>query len=193
MTLSPDSITDLGYGLLGLLAREPASGYALRQRFATSPLSIYSDSPGSVYPALRKLDRAGLAEQAPHPTSPSENKRVYEITEPGRAALAAWCRYPGEVDARELGRALPSLMLRFAFISGAGADSEAVRFLDALSRDLATWQRHLTRSLSSMDDAPLTGRLALEAGIAGAEAQRSWARDARARLEARTRDGGGGR
>ena len=51
--------TTLGYALLGLVAGEPQTGYALMKTFTTTPMGHYSGSPGAIYPALRRLEGAG--------------------------------------------------------------------------------------------------------------------------------------
>ena len=53
-------MTPLSFALLGLIGMEPRSGYKLRKVFETTPLGNYSSSPGSIYPALRALEKAGL-------------------------------------------------------------------------------------------------------------------------------------
>ena len=45
----------LDYLLVGLLSGGPRSGYDLRRQIGDSPLRVYSDSPGAIYPALRRL------------------------------------------------------------------------------------------------------------------------------------------
>ena len=49
--------TRLDYALLALIAQEPRSGYDLRKIYALTPLAHFSDSPGAVYPSLRRLER----------------------------------------------------------------------------------------------------------------------------------------
>jgi DNA-binding PadR family transcriptional regulator len=88
-------ITTLEYKLLGLLARHPMSGYDLaghlKQRFV--PFGPISHT--QIYPALASLEQQGLVlyhivEQ--HAVRP--NKKVYELTEEGRAALRQWVESP---------------------------------------------------------------------------------------------------
>jgi len=43
--------------LLGILDQNPCSGYDLRKQFISSPFQHFSDSPGSIYPALRRLTK----------------------------------------------------------------------------------------------------------------------------------------
>jgi DNA-binding PadR family transcriptional regulator len=68
--------------VLGLIAEEPRHGYdiikALEERFA----GTYSPSPGSIYPMLQMLEEADLVS-----SEMSGNKRLFSITEAGRAYL----------------------------------------------------------------------------------------------------------
>lgn len=70
--------------LLSLLAEEPMHGYevilALEERFG----GTYTPSAGTIYPRLAKLEEEGLVTK-----SADGRKTVYEITEAGRAELAA--------------------------------------------------------------------------------------------------------
>src|ERR1700684_990825 len=52
-------LTEFEQVLLGMIAGEPSTGYHLKQEFATTPLGIYQPSSGALYPALRRLERAG--------------------------------------------------------------------------------------------------------------------------------------
>src|SRR5262245_46427278 len=51
-------LSDLELALLGFIREEPRSGYVLRKAIADFPQ--ISDSPGAIYPALRRLKTAGL-------------------------------------------------------------------------------------------------------------------------------------
>ena len=57
MTRDP---SPLEYAVLGLLADGAQSGYEVRRVFATTAMRMYSDSPGSIYPALQRLARRRL-------------------------------------------------------------------------------------------------------------------------------------
>jgi len=75
---------DLRYVVLRLLEEKPRHGYeiikALEERFS----GAYAPSPGVVYPTLQLLEDLGYAR-----VTPSEGgKKVYEITDAGRAYLA---------------------------------------------------------------------------------------------------------
>jgi DNA-binding PadR family transcriptional regulator len=75
---------DLRYVVLRLLEEKPRHGYeiikALEERFG----GAYAPSPGAVYPTLQLLEDLGYTRIVPGP----EGKKVYEITDEGRAHLA---------------------------------------------------------------------------------------------------------
>jgi DNA-binding PadR family transcriptional regulator len=66
------------------LAEQPAHGYELIRRLEERSSGFYSPSPGMIYPALTYLDEIGHAA-----ASPEGNRKLYVITEAGRAHLAA--------------------------------------------------------------------------------------------------------
>jgi PadR family transcriptional regulator, regulatory protein PadR len=74
--------------LLALLAREPAHGYELVRRMEMAGFS--SVGYGTIYPLLTRMRRLGLVadEQQDSPTGPP--RKVYALTELGRARLDAW-------------------------------------------------------------------------------------------------------
>lgn len=75
---------DLRLIVLALLAGQPRHGYDIIKALEEHSSGVYSPSPGIVYPTLTFLEEAGYAEAA------SEgSKRVYTITEAGRAHLDA--------------------------------------------------------------------------------------------------------
>jgi DNA-binding PadR family transcriptional regulator len=79
------------FALLALLARGPAHGYelkqALEQRFGAvlPPLNA-----GQIYTTLSRLQRDGLVDDDAVQQDGRPNKRVYRLTEAGRAELHGW-------------------------------------------------------------------------------------------------------
>ncbi|MBW8744866.1 MAG: PadR family transcriptional regulator [Sphingomonas sp.] len=113
-------MTPLSYALLGLVQMQPRSGYALRKVFETTPLGGYSSSPGSIYPALKSLEKAGLLVTRASPGG--RGKGLYHLTAEGGRLLEAWLAAP----IGDLGEA----MLRFAFLRDDDRDA-ILAFLDA--------------------------------------------------------------
>ena len=66
--------------LLAALLDGPAHGYELMRRLETQAAGRWRPSPGSVYPLLQLLEDEGLLRG-----SDEEGRRVYELTEAGRA------------------------------------------------------------------------------------------------------------
>ena len=170
-------MTPLSYALLGLVRQLPRSGYALRKVFETTPLGGYSSSPGSIYPALKSLEKAGLLETH---SGQSHGKGLYHLTPQGERELDAWLRAPiGDVG---------EAMLRFAFL--AEDDRDAIHaFLDSFEQATEA-QSAALRAFLAGDGAngmSFKARLAVEHGRRGLQASADWARWARLQFEDRDR------
>jgi DNA-binding PadR family transcriptional regulator len=183
------SSSTLEMALLGLLHQKPQSGYDLRKTFATTAMRHYSDSPGSIYPALRRLEGRGWIEAAGQAhTRPSEEpvnargRQDFRISEAGKLILIAWLEAP--VTYSDVQMRMSETLLRFAFMDGAVPRSIALRFLDQFARELAVYAGELRVQFekSSSRMRINTGLLAFQSGIEGMEAQISWAKKARAQL-----------
>ena len=79
--------------LLSLLAEQPMHGYELIQALGDRFGGTYVPSAGTIYPRLAKLEEEGLVTK-----TTDGRKSVYEITDAGRAELAA---RQGELDGIE--------------------------------------------------------------------------------------------
>lgn len=69
--------------LLSLLAEGPRHGYQLMKELQQRAGGTYRASPGAIYPTLQMLEDEGLIE-----SEKQEGRRVYSLTEAGRAELA---------------------------------------------------------------------------------------------------------
>jgi DNA-binding PadR family transcriptional regulator len=79
----------LDLAILGLLRDTPHHGYELKQRLAE--LGVWRVSFGSLYPALRRLERRGLIEAV----RSTGRRKAYRLTAPGRVEFQ---RLLGEPD-----------------------------------------------------------------------------------------------
>ncbi|MDE2138197.1 MAG: helix-turn-helix transcriptional regulator [Gammaproteobacteria bacterium] len=120
---------DLQLVLLALLAERPSHGYELIKALEERSDGFYTPSPGMVYPALTWLEEMGYASVAA-----AGAKKLYSITDPGRAYLS---ENQDAADAmlsqlEQIGRKMGRL--REAF----GEDEEAAdwRELEAVRREL---------------------------------------------------------
>jgi DNA-binding PadR family transcriptional regulator len=77
------------YGLLGMLATRPMTGYELTHQVRRSLRFIWPVSEGHLYREQKKLVTLGWATVTTEPAGRRTRQR-YEITRAGRAALRAW-------------------------------------------------------------------------------------------------------
>ncbi len=163
--------TPLGYALIGLALAEPQTGYALRKVFEASPLGVFSSSPGSIYPALSKLVKAGLLDQRPPAAG---GKLLYHATENGRQALSDWLETPITVE--EVAKEVDLVLLRFAFLQNFPDPALTRRFLHSFENAVRTHLKSLTAYLSSPAGQALSdhGRWAMQNGILGYRTHLSW-------------------
>jgi PadR family transcriptional regulator, regulatory protein PadR len=88
--------------LLGVLAAGPAHGYRVIESLRERSGGEFDLPEGTVYPALHRLERAGLLESGWAQAS-GRPRRVYTVTAKGRRALEArkgeWRSFARAVDA----------------------------------------------------------------------------------------------
>jgi DNA-binding PadR family transcriptional regulator len=137
-----------------LLAEQPLHGYQIIQEIGRRSGGIWRPSPGSVYPALQQLEDEGLvwAEQR-------EGRRVYDLTDDGRAYVAAhqpelaapWDAMTDNIDEEmaELHDLTGQLAAAAAQVAHAGT---AAQIAEA-QRVLASTRRALYRILAQGDAA----------------------------------------
>jgi DNA-binding PadR family transcriptional regulator len=168
-----ETLTPLNYALLGLLHAKPASGYDLRKTFAETPLGTFSDSPGAIYPALRRLEQRKLIVARSKERPALRRRRELKLTPAGVAALKRWLSSP--MDQADVANRMSELMLRFAFMDEALGETATLAFLRSLHRALRAYIPMLGKYLNLHSaDMPRSGKLALQSGIRGYEAQAEW-------------------
>lgn len=167
--------TLLGFALLGLAHLAPRSGYALRRVFETSPMGRFSSSPGSIYPALAKLEEARLLEAR---QSAGTEKTLFHVTSKGRRAFLDWLKTP--VTAEEYRRKPDAALLRFAFLDQASDAGLSLHFLQSFERAVEENLEQVRSFLRSEEgrELPPHGALAVEHGVAAHEAALRWAKRA---------------
>lgn len=177
----------LGYAILGLLHQEARSGYDLRKIFAHTPMGTFSDSPGAIYPALRRLEKQGLVRGQLHPSS-GRRRRVFRPTASGRRAFKAW--QTKSISADDVIHRADELMLRFGFMDETAGQVHAVRLLRALAKELSRYIPSLRQYLkTNARQMPLSGRLALESGVRSYEELLRWSRNALAKYTKKKKGG----
>jgi DNA-binding PadR family transcriptional regulator len=176
-TMHEKNVSLLGYALLGLLYSQPSSGYDLRKAFGQTPLRSFSDSPGAIYPALRRLEEGRLIRGRVLEGSGLRRRKIYRLSAEGVAALKEWLTRP--VSTEDVIGGMDELLLRFAFMDQLVERSDLIEFLRAVERELKSYVPTLREYLKSQQtELPTSGRLALECGIRGYETQLLWVKDA---------------
>ena len=79
------------YGVLGLLAFGGAmSGYDLKQAFDCSLAPLWNATHSQIYNELKRMLPLGWVQMERHEQESRPDKKVYQITKAGHAALRAW-------------------------------------------------------------------------------------------------------
>jgi DNA-binding PadR family transcriptional regulator len=181
---SETSLTTLEYALLGLLGRAPMSGYDVHRLFADTPLAHFSPSPGSIYPALKRLARRGYVTAALDSTTEARPRRVYSLTQAGLVTLEAWLRQP--VTREELLRNPQATVLRFSFAGGHVSAREVIVYLDGYRREVTSYLEELGVYREKLAvSGSLYARLSLEHGMRAFEEQVRWIDDAIVEIRSR--------
>jgi len=83
--LIPQGTLDLM--ILSILAREPMHGYGISQRLTALSRDEFHVNPGSLFPALYRLEQDGKLKAEWRPTENNRNAKYYRLTTSGRRQL----------------------------------------------------------------------------------------------------------
>jgi DNA-binding PadR family transcriptional regulator len=183
--MATNDLSVLRYALLGLIRLlQPCSGYDLRGFFAGQPMAAFSDSPGSIYPALKRLEQSGLVCGALDETSLVRRRKLYRLSSKGQKAFERWLTLA--INADDALRRMPELLLRFSLMEDCLGPRACESFLKSLAVSLqgciTMLQEHFKSTEAQMSR---SARLALRSGIMGYECQAAWARMALAKYQKR--------
>jgi DNA-binding PadR family transcriptional regulator len=118
-------LSPTAYVILGMVSKEPRSGYEIKALVDNSTRFFWAASYGQIYPELKRLSEAGLVVGADAPTG-GRRRTVYEITADGEEELKAWLRQPPTTfEMREEG-------LLKLFFAGVLPRQEAVEILRSM-------------------------------------------------------------
>jgi DNA-binding PadR family transcriptional regulator len=117
---------DIRTVVLAMLAEQPMHGYELIQALEEKSGGAWRPSAGSIYPTLQLLEDEDLAR-----STERDGKRVYEITEAGKAEAARRVEEAGgppwsevDVDGGSLRANVMQLMMAARQVSGAGSAAQ---------------------------------------------------------------------
>ena len=139
-------------------------------------MGSFSDSPGAIYPALRRLERKGFVKSQQQASS-GRRRQIVTLTSRGTAELNRWVALP--VTQREIMSGLREFMLRFALseaVIGAEVSADLLRGLEKELKSVVGSLREQANILGPR--MPRSSALALESGIMGHETLLRWCKQA---------------
>lgn len=80
----------IDYTILGMLSWKPMTGYDMKRMMQDSPVMYWSGNNNQIYKALVQLLDMGYVTNELQYQESAPNKKVYSITDSGKAALEAW-------------------------------------------------------------------------------------------------------
>jgi DNA-binding PadR family transcriptional regulator len=178
-------------------------GYDIKRTFDEKLGDFWNLNVGQIYATLDRLRDAGLVEYEAVEQADKPDKKVYRITEAGRAALDDWRATPAKHEPRAL---RDELFLKILFMDADGARA-LDDVLDQIAAQEGIYMAHMMqltnrkfsiegaarKGLANAADAETRQRLEhdrvvstvlIEAALFHAEADINWLRHTRARLEA---------
>src|SRR5678816_3153215 len=125
-------LTTTEFIILGLLSAGPQTGYTTMQTLGDHTAG-WSASAGSIYPALRRLERRGLIDGTVE-TVHTRTRRTYRITSIGEAMLDTWLRSPFTNEEMLNQREVP--LIKFLFAEQRLSRRDILEWLDAYERQM---------------------------------------------------------
>jgi DNA-binding PadR family transcriptional regulator len=164
--------------LLALLYQQPMHGYELGKQLTLIVNAEWDVRPGQIASTLARLNEAGLVDYEMVETNDAPDRKVYFITDAGRAELHAWYSTP-EVRDYRLGDAF-YIKLVLSLVGGPLAPEQV---LMVQRRELYQQLHEVTEMRRQADaQAQLPWMLLLESAIMHLEADLRWIEMCEARL-----------
>ncbi len=90
-------MSTLRHAILGIVEYHPVHGYEIRRILQEGISTFWPVNLAGIYPSLRKLEEEGLVTHSTESSGDGRpDRKVFEITEAGRAEMARWRRLPPE-------------------------------------------------------------------------------------------------
>jgi PadR family transcriptional regulator AphA len=182
-------LVSLRGAILGFLSLEPCSGYTLKQRFDGSVASFWSATQSQIYRELHGLEREGLVATERQPGDGKPDRKVYSLTDAGRAALDAWLAEPLEpLQLRH------PLLLKVVFAAEQppeALDAVLARYADGITATRRDYAARLESDaifgLARSEPERTLWRLAIEHGVAWCDMELGWVERTRRALARKTK------
>lgn len=180
-------LTPLEYLVIGLISVKPQSGYSIMTFFDEG--SSWSASPGTIYPILKRLEKAGIIAGELEMEIETRPRKVYTLSPLGDQLLNEWLReVPGTISSyeqREMAK------WRFQFMEGRLPKHEILQwlenYLDALriyDFGRRVFQEGTLNAMSELGQMSVHRQLIMEATLLENNTLRTWLEMAKARIAA---------
>jgi DNA-binding PadR family transcriptional regulator len=169
-------VSTLGFALMSLLARGPATGYDLARRMRAPIGYFWAARHSQIYPELARLASAGLVRASEGKGPGPRAKKTYALTPAGRTALAEWLPRPPTFQPRS------EVTLKAYAVNSADPRSMAEMY-DGVATEaaaaLARWESELAQMREAGFDDPahpsFGNYAALRMGVESQRVLRGWA------------------
>ncbi|HEY5835960.1 PadR family transcriptional regulator [Streptomyces sp.] len=155
--------------LMALLAKGPVHGYELKQSLETLFGSAYPQpNVGQIYVTLSRLERAGLITGQDVTQSGRPNKRIYELTEAGHEAVAAWFEETSDEP-----RVRDEFFMKLALAPAAGV-TDQIGLINRQRRHYLNLMRAMARLAAAEDRDNRVAQLLIEGAMLHLQADLDW-------------------
>lgn len=171
--------TTLDYIILALLQQEAQSGYRIRKTFEETALGNFGTSPGTIYPALKRLTNNLLIEKQ---MVDLQGKQNFNITNKGKTILKTWLEQTPQTT--EIKKDFDILILKFAFMDTLLNRAQKIRFLTVLKEKLEQYIAELSLFYATEKETmPFSAQLSFEHGHMSYETSLKWTKLALERIQ----------
>jgi PadR family transcriptional regulator, phenolic acid-responsive transcriptional regulator len=168
-------VTHIDYAILGLLMSREMTGYQIRMVFDKTALGNFSSSPGTIYPALKRMLKLKLVERG---KTPGSSPGPFAITKAGMKALRSWILKPVTRD--DVAKGFDLILLRIAFLDLTNSAKRREAFLKSFSSEVQKYIMELEKYYrTESSNMPKGGRLAFEHGMESYKSTLIWIRKVR--------------
>ncbi|MCL6625316.1 PadR family transcriptional regulator [Alicyclobacillus shizuokensis] len=155
--------------ILGFLMDEPMSGYDIKRKFEMSVSNFFEATFSGIYPALRKMESAGLITKEVVIQQGKPNKNVFTITEAGKEAFFAYLESPSRATVVH-----SDFLIRFFFGKHASKEQLQRWILDERNRIEENYRKLLETKESVYEYLTPFEALTLDYGIAHTAFSLEW-------------------
>lgn len=159
--------------VLGLLASGHQSGYAMRKELMRMRGHRWSVDSGSVYRALRRMERDGLVRVVQRSSASERERTDYALTEAGQASVDQWLR--GGLGSDILEECADPIRTRTYFLSLLDP-GQRLSVAQTWLKENRQWVMALRRDLKENAAADPLHEIAFRSFVVQAEARQEWLR-----------------